>query len=281
MDQEIKKISFQGEVGSFDEEAAHSFFKDEKIKPFPSDFYEDVFNMVENEVVDFGIVPVENTLRGSEGEIFNLLIKSPLFIYGEVEIRNDYCLIGPKETKPKKIKRIFAHPRALRQTGKFIRKKDFVVLPSYRPMERLKIVADGGDRKTGAIFNERAAESFNMDIIEREVEVEKEDFTRYFLISRRENKEENKYLKKTSVVFQTGHRPGSLLDILKEFSQNNINLTRLESQPIAGHPWVYRFFLDFEGDGNDSRVKKACDRASEKSLFFKFLGTYPVKNSQA
>ncbi len=277
MDKKTKKVVFQGESGSYGEEAAYKFFDDESIKTVPVDFYEDIFEMVKNDGVDFGVIPVENTLRGSEGEIFELLTKSPLFIYGETEIRVDYCLIGSQESKIKNIKRVFVNPEALRQTRNFIKDQDLVVIPSYRPMERLKVVADNGDKKSGAIFNERAAENFDMKILEREVEVEEEDFTRYFFVSKRENKEEGGFMKKTSVVFQTGHKPGALLDILEEFSKRDINMTRIESQPIAGHPWVYRFFLDFEGDKRDPRVKKTFKKAKDKSLFFKFLGTYPVK----
>lgn len=274
---EKKKVAFQGEKGSYGQEAAFNFF-DQDLKTVAVDFYGDIFEMVQNGTVDYGIVPVENTLRGSEGEIFNLLTKSPLFVYGETEVLVDYCLIGPKKSKIKKIKRVFANPEALRQTRKFLKKKDLVVIPSYRPMERLKVVADNGELETGAIFNERAAEEFDMEILEREVEVEAEDFTRYFILSKRENKEDNDYIKKTSIVFQTGHKPGALLEVLEEFEKRNINLTRLESQPIAGHPWVYRFFLDFEGSKEDGRVKKVFQKVKEKVLFFKFLGTYPVKN---
>ncbi len=273
----ISKIAFQGEKGSYGEEAAHNFFKDEEVKTVPVDFYEDVFEMVKTGGVDFGVVPVENTLRGSEGKIFSLLTKSPLFIYGETEIRVDYCLIGP-ESQKKDIKRIFVNPEAIEQTRGFIKRQDYVVIPSYRPMERLKIVADKGESKTGAIFNERAAESFGMKILEKDVEIEEEDFTRYFIIAKGENKKEDEYLKKTSVVFQTGHKPGALLEILEEFSKKQINMTRIESQPIAGHPWVYRFFLDFEGDKRDPKVKKIFENVKDKALFFKFLGTYPVKN---
>ncbi len=274
--EDVKKVVFKGESGAYGEEAAHIFF-DEEIKAISCDFHEDIFEMVENESADFGVVPVENTLRGSEGEIFNLLTKSPLFVYGETEIRVDYCLIGPWGSKMKDIERIFVQPEALRQVRDFIKEKDLIVIPAYHPMERLKVVIDNGNKKTGAIFNERAAENFDMSILEREVEVEREDFTRYFLLSRRENKEENKLSKRTSIVFQTGHKPGALLEILDEFSKRDINMTRIESQPIAGHPWVYRFFLDFEGGKQEGRVKRAFKDVKEKALFFKFLGTYPVK----
>ncbi len=277
MDKKIKKVVFQGESGSYGEEAAHNFFDGEEIKTVPVDFYEDIFEMVKSDQVDFGVIPIENTLRGSEGEVFHLLTKSPLFVYGETEIRVDYCLIGPQGSKMKKIKRAFVNPEALRQTRSFIKDKDLIVIPSYRPMERLKVVADNGEKSTGAIFNERAAENFDMKLLEREVEIEEEDFTRYFLLSKRENKDEEGFMKKTSIVFQTGHKPGALLEILKEFSKRDINMTRIESQPIAGHPWVYRFFLDFEGDKRNPRVKKAFNKIKKKALFFKFLGTYPVK----
>jgi prephenate dehydratase len=278
MDKQIKKIAFQGESGSYGEEAAYSFFNGEDLKTVACDYNDDVFQVVKNGSVDYGVVPVENTLRGSEGEIFNLLTKTPLFVYGETEIRVDYCLIGTQESRLNSIKRVFVQPEALRQTRKFLKENDFVVIPSYRPMERLKIVADKGESHTGAICNERAADKFKMRILERKVEVEEEDFTRYFLLSKRENKEREKFVIKSSVIFQTGHKPGALLDILEEYSKREINMTRVESQPIAGHPWVYRFFLDFEGAKENPRVKKAFEKTKDKALFFKFLGSYPVKN---
>lgn len=273
---EKKTIAYKGESGSYGEEAGRNFFK-EDLESVPCDFYGDVFEMVQSGSVDYGIVPVENTLRGSEGEIFDLLLQSPLFVYGETEIRVDYCLIGAQNTKLKNIERTFVHPNALKQCREFLQEKDLVVIPSYRPMERLKVAQDRGDKNTAAIFNERAAENFQMKILEREVETEHEDFTRFFIVSKRENKDEYDYQEKTSVIFQTGHEPGSLLDILEEYSKRDINLTRLESQPIAGHPWVYRFFLDFEGHKDEKRVKKAFDQTKDKALFFKFLGSYPLK----
>lgn len=277
MENKPKKIAFQGESGSYGEEAAHIFFKDEELKAVPCDYHEDVFEVVKNGSAAYGVIPVENTLRGSEGEVFNLLTKSPLFIYGETEVRVDYCLIGSKDSSISRIKRVFARPEALRQTRKFLKQKNFVVIPSYKPMERLKVVADKGEKTAGAIFNERAAENFNMEILERQVEIEEEDYTRYFLIAKRENKEKQEFTIKTSVIFQTGHKPGALLDILEEFSKRDINMTRIESQPIPGHPWVYRFFLDFEGDKSEAKVKKAFKKVKDKALFFKFLGSYPVK----
>lgn len=277
MENKPKKIVFQGESGSYGEEAAHIFFKNKDLKTIPCDFYEDIFKIVKNDSADFGIIPVENTLRGSEGEVFNLLTKSPLFIYGETEIRVDYCLIGPEGSSINKIKRVFARPEALRQTSRFLKKKNFVVIPSYRPMERLKVVADKGEETVGAIFNERAASNFNMKILEKQVEIEEEDYTRYFIVAKRENKKEHEFTIKTSVIFQTGHKPGSLLDILEEFTKRDINMTRIQSQPIPGHPWVYRFFLDFEGDKSEPRIKKAFEKAKDKALFFKYLGSYPVK----
>ncbi len=271
------KIAFQGENGSYGEEAAYNFFKNKELETVSADYFEDIFDMIENGQVDFGVVPAENTLRGSEGEIFNLLTKSSLFIYGETEIRVDYCLVGPKESRIKNIERVFAHPDALKQVRNFIKQKDFLVIPSYMPMESLKVVSDNGEKRTGAICNERAAEKFGMEILERKVEIENEDFTRYLILSQTENREDQDFYKNSSVIFQTGHKPGSLLEILDEFSKRDINFTRLESQPIAGHPWVYRFFLDFEGDKNDPRVKQAFQKTKEKALFFKFLGTYPIK----
>ncbi len=276
MNKNTKKVAFQGEKGSYGEEAAHRFLE-EKISTVSFDFYEDIFEVVENGSADFGVVPIENTLRGSMGEVFDLLIKSPLFIYGETEIEVDYCLIGPNEAEMKDIERIFINPEALKQTRGFIEKRDLVVIPSYRPMERLKVSVDGNEVNTGAVFNERAAEGFDMKILEREVEMEREDFTRYLILAKREYKKETDLNKKTSLVFQTTHEPGALLEILEEFSKRDINMTRIESQPIAGHPWVYRFFLDFEGNKKDSKVKRAFKKVKDKALFFKFLGTYPVK----
>ncbi len=262
---------FKGEEGSYSEEAAFSFFKEIEIEPVSCNHFDEVFRGAEEERDSFGVVPIENTLIGSVGEIYNYFVHSPLFIYGEKTLRVDYCLIAPG----KKIERVYIHPDAIRQCKSFLEQRKLTVIPSYRPMESLKILSDRGDRKTGAIFSERAAERFNMNILEREVEIEKEDFTRFLILSRRENLllgDRNR----TSIIFQANHNPGALVRILNEFSKRGINLTKLESRPIIGYPWAFRFFMDFEGHKNEERVEKAFQSAEKEMLFFKILGSYPV-----
>ena len=124
-----------------------------------------------------------------------------------------------------------------------------------------------------AIASKRAAEIYDMEIIEEGIEDKENNFTRFLIVSRTPNNNQDN-TDKTSIIFSISHTPGSLVSILKEFSSKNINLTKIESRPIKDIPWEYYFFVDFEGSTNESKIKTALLNIKEQAKFFKILGSY-------
>lgn len=269
------KVAFQGERGAFSEEAAFSFFGN-KIETVGYKSFSDVFGAVEKGKVDFGIVPIENTLEGTVGQNYDLLLKSRVKIFGEKILRIQHCLVAPKGTKLSSIKKVYSHPQALGQCREFLEKKKLEAVAAYDTAGSVKLIAEGKlEKNAAAIASERAARVYQMKILKKGIETNKKNFTRFFIISKKEAKEAKE--NKTSIVFSTLHVPGALFKALAPFAKRNINLTKIESRPIVGRPWEYNFYLDFEGHKSDKNVKEALKELKKYTTFLKVLGSYPIK----
>lgn len=269
---EVTEVAFQGERGAYSEVAALKFFG-EKIQTFPYRDLKDVILAVEKNRAHFGILPVENSIEGSIGQTYDLLLKSNLKITGEEILRISHCLISNKKTSLKSIKQVFSHPQALGQCRKFLEKLKCEIIPTYDTAGSVKMIKEKKIRNSAAIASERAARIYGMKILKKGIETNKKNFTRFFIISKKTATKTGK--DKTSVVFSTKHVPGALFKALEGFAKNKINLTKIESRPIPGKPWEYHFYLDFEGNVGKKRVLHALTILKKVSLFMRILGSYP------
>lgn len=271
------KVAFQGESGAYSEEAALKFFrKNIETKSFLS--LPEVFRAVEKREVNFGIVPVENSLEGSIGQTYDLLLESNLKIFGETIFRVSHCLIANKEADLNSIKRVYSHFQALGQCQKFLKKSKWEAIPVYDTAGSVRMIKEKKLLDSAAIAGERAAKIYKMKILAREIESNPKNFTRFFILSKREPKATGN--DKTSIIFSTKHVPGALYRALGIFAVANINLTKIESRPIIGKPWQYNFYLDFEGHYKDKIVREALEILKQNCLFLKIIGSYPkARNS--
>jgi len=264
--------AFQGEIGAYSEEAAFHFFGSSlQVKPCES--VDDVFRAVEKGAVQFGIIPIENSLEGSISRSYDLLLDSSLRVCGETELRVVHCLISSPETRLDLIKRIYSHPQALGQCQAFLKHLDCELIPTYDTAGSVKMIKEKGITDGAAIASARAAEIYGMQIIAREIEDNPNNFTRFFILSKQDSPPTGN--DKTSIVFSVKHKPGALHEFLRELSSRNINLTKIESRPTRQKPWEYNFYLDLEGHREDKGTKEALDRFDRTSLFTKVLGSYP------
>jgi len=266
------EVAFQGEIGAYSEEAAFQFFGSSiQIKPCES--LEEVFKVVEEGRVQFGVVPVENSLEGSISRVYDLLLDSALKVCGEIELRVIHCLIASSGAGLDTIKRVYSHPQALAQCRNFLKHLDCELIPTYDTAGSVKMIKKSGMPDSAAIASARAAEIYGMKVIAQEIEDNPNNFTRFFILS----KEDSPPLgnDKTSVVFSTKDRPGALHESLREFASRNINLTKLESRPTRQKPWQYNFYLDFEGHREDKSAREALENLEKTSIFVKILGSYP------
>ena len=265
-------VAFQGEIGAYGEEAAFQFFG-ASIKTKPCESFEDVFKVVEREEVQFGVVPVENSLEGSIGRVYDLLLDSSLRVCGEIELRVIHCLIGVPEARLDLIKRVYSHPQALGQCKAFLRHLDAELISTYDTAGSVKMIKEMGTVGGAAIASARAAELYGMKILAQEIEDTPNNFTRFFILSKQDSPPSGS--DKTSIVFSLKHKPGTLYESLKEFAVRNVNLTKIESRPTRQKPWEYNFYLDFEGHREDKAAREALEELERQSIFVKVLGSYP------
>src|ERR671921_198421 len=265
---DIEKIGFQGELGSYSEIAALRYFSNIQSEFIPFRSFLDLFDSVENSSLDCAIVPIENSIEGSVNETYDLLVEKHLFVIGEIYQRIRHCLIANKESI--EIKTVYSHPQALAQCRNYIRKKSLDPIPSYDTAGSVKLIKEHSLVNASAIASKRAADIYDMKIIEEGIEDKNNNFTRFLVISKIPDYQSN--ADKTSIIFSISHTPGSLFLILKEFALRNINLTKIESRPTKDIPWEYYFFVDFEGNIDEEKIKTSLLNIKKETIFFKILG---------
>ena len=265
-------IAFQGELGAYSEEAAVSFFG-AGVQVKPCERLEDVFRAVEQDDVQFGIAPIENSLEGSISKTYDLLLDSSLKVCGEIELKVSHCLIANPGVTLDSIKRIYSHPQALGQCQAFIKHLNCELIPTYDTAGSVKMINEKRITDGAAIASTRAAEIYRMKIINCGIEDNPNNFTRFFILAKEDAPPSGN--DKTSVVFSVKHKPGALFSFLEELAVKNINLTKIESRPTRQKPWEYNFYLDFEGHWEDRVPREALEKLQDYTIFIKVLGSYP------
>ncbi len=265
-------VAFQGKIGAYSEEAAIRFFgSSTQTQPYES--LEEVFKVVESGETPFGVVPIENSLEGSISRVYDLLLDSPLMVCGEIEIRISHCLIAGANVGLDAIRRVYSHPQALAQCRSFLSRLNCELIPASDTAGSVAMIKDLGLTDSAAIASARAAEFYGMKIIAREIEDNKHNYTRFFILSREDSPPSGD--DKTSIVCSVKHEPGTLYKSLKAFASRNINLTKVESRPTRQRPWEYNFYLEFAGHRQDKEALEALKELEETSIFVKILGSYP------
>jgi prephenate dehydratase len=267
----MNRVSFQGERGAYSEAAAISFFGNE-IETIPCSTFADALKNTENGASDYSILPVENSLEGSVGESNDLLLETDLNVIGEIYHRIHHCLIGTGSIED--INTVYSHPQALGQCRKFIQENSLKTIPSYDTAGSVKIIKNLNKNNVACIASKNAAEIFDVPIIKEGVEDNANNYTRFLIFSKEKSDEtENS---KTSIIFSVKHESGALYQIINEFYQHKINLTKIESRPNKNTAWEYNFYVDFEGHQDDSSVKDMLEKLRSHSTFLKILGSYPI-----
>ena len=267
----MKRVSFQGERGAYSEAAAVSFFGNE-IEAIPCFTFADALKNTENDVSDYSVLPIENSLEGSVGESNDLLLSTELNVIGEIYHRIHHCIIGTGSIGD--IDTVYSHPQALGQCRQFIQKNSLKTIPSYDTAGSVKIIKDLNKDGVACIASKDAAKIFDVAIIQEGIEDNTNNYTRFLIFSKEKNVELEK--SKTSIIFSVKHESGALYQIINEFYQQKINLTKIESRPNKNTTWEYNFYVDFEGHQDDSTIKDVLQKLSGNTTFLKILGSYPI-----
>ena len=267
-------VAFQGERGAFSEAAAVEYFG-AAIQPLPCATFEAVFEAVERDVAQRGMIPVENSLAGSIHRNYDLLLQHDLSIVGEIQQRIEHNLIVLPGVTLSQVRRVYSHPQALAQCEGRLKQllPEAELVPTYDTAGSVKMLRDENIRDGAAIASRRAAEIYGMDILQPGMEDSQENYTRFLVLAREAVVPEGPA--KTSIVFSVNNVPGALFKCLAVFALRDIDLTKIESRPLRDKRWEYLFYVDFAGSIYEARCRNALNHLQEITSFFRVLGSYP------
>jgi prephenate dehydratase len=274
------RIAFQGEHGAFSEDAARNLVGPQ-AETLPFRKFDEMFEAVSSGHAEAAVAPIENSLAGSVHENYDLMMEHDLTITGETYLRIVHNLIAAPGVSLSEIRRVYSHPVALAQCGKFFRaNKQIEVDPAYDTAGSVRMVLNSNSRTDAAIAGQSAAVYYGGEVLAAGIEDNPQNFTRFLLLTRPDTAEaipcpaESK-ARKTSIVFRVANTPGSLYKALAAFALRDVDLCKIESRPIEGRPWEYSFYLDFAGDQRDPSVDRAIAHLAEMAESIRVLGSYP------
>jgi prephenate dehydratase len=270
-------VAFQGALGAYSEQAAEILLPNATVVPLAS--FDAVFEAVADGTVERGVIPIENSLFGSVHANYDLLREFPLSIVGELNLRIRHNLLAPEGTTLQAIRRVYSHPQALGQCRPYLRDRlpDAEAIAAYDTAGAARMVAAMGLADTAAIASTRAAEAYGLQILEGGIEGDTQNYTRFLVLARdaEEPPADSDRQMKTSIVYALRENvPGALFKSLGVFALRDIDLFKLESRPLPGHPGHYLFYLDLRGRRKDERIHRALDHLAELASSMKILGTY-------
>ncbi|MBD5487682.1 MAG: prephenate dehydratase [Lachnospiraceae bacterium] len=272
LDTEQARVVFQGAEGAYSQIAMMRYFG-ENINCFHVDSFRDAMCAIEEGSADYAVLPIENSTAGIVNEIYDLLAEYENYIVGEQIIKIEHCLLGLPGTELAQIRTVFSHPQSLMQSARYLNVHDgWKQISMQNNAFAARKVSEDGDHSQAAIASEQAAKIYGLDILERGVNQSDTNSTRFIIVTNQ--KIFLKDAKKVSLCLEVPHESGSLYHILSHFIYNNLNMTKIESRPIEGRNWEYRFFIDFEGNLADGAVKNALRGLREESQNMRILGNY-------
>lgn len=265
------RVVFQGAEGAYSQMAMMQYFGDE-VNSFHVDTFRDAMIALEEGSADFAVLPIENSTAGIVSEIYDLLVEYENYIVGEQIIKIEHCLMGVPGSTQEDIKTVYSHPQSLMQSARFLNRHNWQQISMQNNAFAAKKVAEERDRSKAAIASEYAAKLYGLEVIKKGVNQSDTNSTRFIIVTNQ--KIFLKDAKKVSICFELPHESGSLYHMLSHFIYNNLNMTKIESRPIEGRTWEYRFFIDFDGNLSDSGVKNALRGLREEAQNLKILGNY-------
>ncbi len=227
------------------------------------------------------LLPIENTTAGSITQTYDLLAEGGLTITAEVVQHIRHCLLALPGTDIPSLTTVHSHPQALRQCERFFREHDHLSpIEAFDTAGAARAIRDSGDRRRAAIASEAAARHYGLAILARDIQTQTGNYTRFVEVAPdastapADASAESTF--KSSVIMELSHQPGALARVLAAFSAHRVDLTKLESRPIVGEPWRYRFYLDVAGHHLSEPVGRALDAARADCHVLRVLGSYPA-----
>lgn len=273
-----KRVTIQGVAGCFHDAAARDYFSNEEIETVACETFNDMFDMLSEDASLIGIIAIENTIAGALLQNHELLRKSNLKIMGEHKMRISHVLAALPDQKIDELIEVNSHPMALMQCELFLRKHpNLKMIEKFDTAGSAQEIAEKNLMGHAAVCGEYAANLYGLNIIERSIETNKRNFTRFLIIADpvmvRDLQKDLPEPNKASIAFTLPHTHGALSKVLTIFSFYDINLSKIQSMPIIGREWEYRFYVDLTFDSY-ARYLQAIDASLPLMSDFKNLGEY-------
>ena len=268
------KIAIQGELGAYSHIAVEKIYKNANIKTCAT--FEDTFKQAFNDPTYRIVIPIENSLAGRVADIHYLLPKYKLQIHGEYFLPVEHNLLGKPNAKIEDIKFVRSHAQAISQCQKIINEKNFKPIVSVDTAGSAKDLANGKDISIAAIASDLSAKMYNLKILQKNIEDDKGNVTRFLIMGKNIEQPEYDKDKKfiTSCIFRVKSEPSALYKCLGGFATNQVNLTKLESFSVKNTFDQANFYLDLEGHLEESGVKKALEELGFHTETLDILGVY-------
>ena len=263
-------IAFFGAKGSYTEKAMRECFGTD-AEGIPAATFQEVMEKIEQGEALYGVLPIENTTTGGITDIYDLLVEYDTCIIAEHVVKIDHALLAPMGAKLAEVKEVYSHPQALMQCEHFFKEHPKITQVVAESTAKAALyVAELQDNTKAALAGEHVAKLYGLSVLQQQVNTEAVNSTRFIVITKK-----RAYVKganKISICFELPHEAGTLYNMLSHMIFNNLSMTKIESRPIAGKQFEYRFFVDFEGNLQDAGVKNALTGIRAEATNLRILG---------
>lgn len=269
------RIVYQGVEGAYSHAASLKFFG-EKADVYHVASFEDAMREVQEDRADFAVLPIENSSAGAVVDMYDLLTRYQNHIVAETFLPANHALLARPEAELSDIRTVFSHPQALMQCSSFLNgQKEWKQISFANTALAAKKVMEDGDRTQAAVASEIAGKLYGLKVLKPSIQNNQGNTTRFIILAKAAAYRGD--AGKISICFELPHHSGTLYNILGNFIFNQVNMMMIQSRPIPGRNWEYRFFVDIEGNLEDAAVKNALKGIAEEALNMRILGNYFTK----
>lgn len=266
------KVVYQGVPGAYADIAMKRYFG-EDVDNFNVPTWKDAMEAVKNGEADYAVLPIENSTTGIVTGVYDLLQEYNNYIIAETYVKVEHALLGLPGTDINKVTTVYSHPQGLMQCEGFLEEhKDWKQINQANTAGSAKKVLEENDSTHVAIASEEAAKVYGLEVLSHKINDLDNNTTRFVIVTNSRRFVKN--AKKMSIVFETANETGTLYNLLSHIIYNGLNMNKIESRPIEGRAWEFRFFVDFEGNIDDARVINALRGIEEEAMAIKLLGNY-------
>lgn len=272
LEKETARVVFQGVEGAYGQAAMFRFFG-EKCNSFHVRTFREAMEAIEDGAADYAVLPIDNSSAGAVTEVYDLLVEFENYIVGETILPVKHTLAGLPGTSLDDIQRVYSKAEALMQTTHFLDEHaDWQRISVVNTAVAAKKIVEDQETTQAAVCSAYAAKVYGLSVLVEDINDDDSNSTRFIVVTNQ--KVFLKDASKISICFEVPHKSGSLYRLLSHFIYNDLNMSKIESRPVEGKNWEYRFFVDFDGNMGEPAVKNTIRGLREEAINLKILGNY-------